>query len=172
MGEYKWYAMYTRSRAEKKAYRDLVDLNVEVYLPLITKFRKWSDRVKPVEMPLLSSYIFVKVSEKEYYDVLNLNNVVCYICFEGKAAPIPENQINSLKVLCEASAKGKVEVQALDFAAGEQVVINQGDFEGFSGEIVHQKGSSRLIVRLQHLNCSISLEINASMVDKLIKKEA
>ncbi len=167
MGDKKWYALYTRSRAEKKALRDLEDLGVEVFLPIVRKYRKWSDRVKAVDMPLLSSYIFVCVSETDYYTALNVRDVVCYVTFEGKAVPIQEKEINNLKLICGSKLSEDVTVESFEFEKGEQIKINQGDFKGFEGEVIHSNSSSKLVVRLQHLNCSIAVQLKAFMVDKV-----
>lgn len=41
-----WYALYVRSRAEKKVSQELEHIGIEVFLPLITRVRQWSDRKK------------------------------------------------------------------------------------------------------------------------------
>ena len=60
---YNWYALYTFPRFEKKVYKRLVERGIEAYLPLQKKLRKWKDRKKWIEEPLIRSYIFVKISE-------------------------------------------------------------------------------------------------------------
>ena len=55
-----------------KVYQELKNQSVEAYLPLEKKIRQWSDRKKKVEEPMIRSYVFVKSSEKEYYDILNV----------------------------------------------------------------------------------------------------
>ncbi len=169
MGEYKWHALYTRSRAEKKALQFAEEYGVDAYLPIIRQYRKWSDRVKAVDVPLLPSYLFVKVSEKEYYDILNSPYIVCYITFEGKAAPIPETQINNLRLICGAKDVESIEVKQLDFKPGEKIRIMHGDFAGFEGEIVYEKAGAKLVVRLENLSCSIVVELSALKVEKLKK---
>jgi hypothetical protein len=57
----KWYAIYTNPRAEKLVRDRLLEAEVDVFLPLHKTFRIWSDRKKLVEVPLLTSYVFVKV---------------------------------------------------------------------------------------------------------------
>ena len=52
-----WHALYVHSRAEKKVYERLVEMGLEAYLPLITKMKRWSDRMKKVEEPLFKSYL-------------------------------------------------------------------------------------------------------------------
>ena len=93
-GQKLWHVVYTRSRTEKKVCDELTINNIECFLPLQKKLRQWKDRKKWVEMPLMSGYCFVHVSRKEYDKVLQTNNVVCYITFEGKAAAIPDKQID------------------------------------------------------------------------------
>jgi len=65
-----WFAAYTRSRNEKKVAGELEEQHIEYYLPLIKTIRQWSDRKKKVEVPLINSYIFVRIIEKEYLKVL------------------------------------------------------------------------------------------------------
>ena len=62
-----WYAIYTRSRFEKKIAADLTSKGLESFLPLHEVIRFWSDRKKKVEMPLFPSYVFVHANTKERY---------------------------------------------------------------------------------------------------------
>jgi transcriptional antiterminator RfaH len=70
---------------------------IDAYLPLQKKLKVWSDRKKWVEEPLIRSYVFVRVCEREYYEVLNIQGVVKYVTFNSKAAPIPDWQIDAMK---------------------------------------------------------------------------
>ncbi len=92
-----WYALYTKSRNEKKVHQLLEEAGIESYLPLIKTLKQWSDRKKWVEEPLFKSYIFVQVQANQYYHVLNIPGIVRYITFEGKAVIVPEKQILAIK---------------------------------------------------------------------------
>ena len=59
-----WFAVYTKSRNEKKVYERLIDEGYEAYLPLQKRLKQWSDRKKWVEEPLLRSYVFVKINRE------------------------------------------------------------------------------------------------------------
>ena len=85
-------------------YSELEEKGIETYLPLKKELRVWSDRKKWVESPLFTSYVFVKVSDREYHEAVNSDWAVCYVCFESRAVPIPDSQIESLK-LCGAYSK-------------------------------------------------------------------
>jgi len=72
----KWYAVYTKSRTEKKLTGRLNEKGIESYLPLRKTLKQWSDRKKIVEEPLISSYVFVNIQNSRYYDVLNTQGAV------------------------------------------------------------------------------------------------
>ena len=69
--EPQWVALYTNPRAEKKAESNLKETGFEVYLPLRKELHTWSDRKKWVEVPLLKSYIFAKITAKQQIPVVN-----------------------------------------------------------------------------------------------------
>ena len=50
-----WFAIYTRPKNEKKVAEQLFNLGIEVYCPMVTQMKQWSDRKKKVESPLISS---------------------------------------------------------------------------------------------------------------------
>jgi len=78
-----WYAVYTRSRAEKKVLAELEAKNIECFLPLQKQLRQWKDRKKWVEVPLIPGYCFVHINRIDYDRVLHINNVVSYTIFEN-----------------------------------------------------------------------------------------
>lgn len=156
---YKWYPVYTRSRAEKKAYNELINKNIKCYLPLKKTLKQWSDRKKIVEEPLIKSYLFVYISAKEYAEVLMTNGIARFLYFSGNIASMPEQQIENLKLLLATDAE--LEVLEYDIKAGEKVIIKAGPFKGMLAEIVALHNKQRLILRLE--NMGIAVEINTSM---------
>jgi len=156
---YKWYPVYTRSRAEKKAYDELLKKDIKCYLPLKKTLKQWSDRKKIVEEPLIKSYLFVYISAREYAEVLMTNGIARFLYFSGNIASMPEQQIENLKLLLATDAE--LEVLEYDIKAGEQVIIKAGPFKGMLAEIVALHNKRRLILRLE--NMGVAIEINTSM---------
>jgi transcription antitermination factor NusG len=148
-----WLAAYTKPRNEKKVYERLVEAGYETYLPLQRTQKQWSDRKKWVEEPLLRSYIFIKITEKQYYQALTIPGLVRYVTFEGKAAPIPEKQIDALKLFM--GEQFDVEVTDEVFEPGQPISITLGKLSGFEGEVVKHKGKKKVIIRLNHITHSI-----------------
>ncbi|HSO87891.1 MAG TPA: UpxY family transcription antiterminator [Draconibacterium sp.] len=161
-----WYVVYTRSRAEKKVQTELSLKNIENFLPMQKKLRQWKDRKKWVEMPLMSGYCFVHISRKEYDSVLQTNNVVCYVRFEGKAAVIPESQIDGLKKMLK-QYDFEVNVSTENFAPGKKVEVIEGPMIGLRGELVEARGKNKFILRFNQINSVVSVEIPANHLSML-----
>lgn len=153
-----WYAVYTRSRAERKLYAYLTQKGVKCFLPMTKVLKQYSDRKKWVQKPLIPSYIFVQINKREYFDVLNTAGAVRYVCFEGKAASIPDNQIEALHnfVLNKPEdlyvGYGRLE-------AGDLMEVMYGPLKGVRGEVLQMRGTHRLLLRFSSLDLCIHTEV-------------
>ena len=159
-----WFALYTRSRTEKQVHEQLRSAGFEVYLPLIRTLRQWTDRKKWVEMPLFRSYVFVHITPGEYYDVLNIPGAVRYVTFEGKAVPIPPQQIEAIKQYV-SSGQDLPDVD-LDILPGARVDITTGPMKGLSGELIRLMGKKKVRIEIDGLGRYIYLELPASYIRK------
>ncbi len=164
--EYNWYAIYVRSRGEKVAAKLLEEKGIEIYLPLQRKLRQWSDRKKWVEVPYINSYVFVKTSEKEYYNILNTQGVVRYVTFEGKAAIIPHWQIEAMRKVIDGDIP--VSFSSYRFEKGDQVIIESGVLMGYKGEVIKDtNGEKRIIIRIGQMGLSMLAQIDLNTVKKI-----
>ncbi len=166
-----WHVIYTRSRAEKKVKEELTLKGIECFLPLQKKLRQWKDRKKWVETPLISGYCFVRISLKEYDDVLRTNHVVCYITFEGKAAIIPEKQIDALRRMLKQQ-DFDISVTHETFEPGKKVEIIEGPMMGTRGELLEVRGKNKFILRLYQINSIFTAEVPASHLSFLPSEPA
>ena len=78
-----WYVIYTKPRNEKKVAERLQQIGITVYCPMITMIKQWSDRKKKVQIPLLNSYVFVCLEDKEREKVFQVSGVVRYLFWLG-----------------------------------------------------------------------------------------
>jgi transcription antitermination factor NusG len=164
--EYFWHAVYVKSRAEKKANEELLQKQIETFLPLQRKLRQWSDRKKWVEMPLISGYLFVKVSRKEYESVLQVNNVVSYVRFEGVAAIIPERQIDYLKLLLKQE-NIDIEITQEKLAPGQMIEVIAGPLIGVQGKLVRIHGKNKVAIELENIGHSALFEISVANIQRI-----
>ena len=99
--EQNWYAVFTKPRAEKKVVERLEEGDIEVFLPLVKTLRQWSDRKKYVQLPLIPSYVFVRMNEKDLNKVLPYPGTVAVLKHLGKPAKVKQSEIDNLKILSD-----------------------------------------------------------------------
>ena len=148
-----WFAIYTRPKNEKKVAEQLFKLGIDVYCPMVSQIKQWSDRKKKVESPLISSYVFVNLEEKERNKVFEVPGIVRYLYWLGKPAIIQDNEIASLK----ESLKGiltSVEVEGIQ--PGDSLTITNGPFQGKEG-IVSQLEKNKIRLVLKELGVLITI---------------
>jgi transcriptional antiterminator RfaH len=151
-----WFALYTRPKKEKKVTEQLEQLGIEAYCPMITQIKQWSDRKKKVETPLIRSYVFVNLEEKERNKVFEVHGIVRYLYWLGKPAIIQEHEIAALK----NSLKGiltSVEVEGIK--PGDNLTIPKGPFQGKEGVVTQvEKNKIRLVLKELGVLITISRE--------------
>lgn len=163
--ERKWYALYTKSRNEKKVYQKLIEKNIEAYLPLEKRLKQWSDRKKWVEEPMIRSYIFVKIFLYDLQDVLQTPGVVTIIRFGGSPEAIPENQINTIKKILSNDID--YEISSEKFDVGQKVEVSCGNLKGIKGELINHLNKYKVIIRIESINQNLLVQINPSNLLKL-----
>ena len=163
--ENKWYALYTRPRAEKQVYQRLAEAGIETFLPLQKTYRMWSDRKKMVEKPLLTSYVFVKTKSKYFPEVYKAQGVVKFVTFEGHPASIPHKQIDNLRLLINSDEE--IEVTGEQFAKGDNVEVTNGSLVGLTGELITIGSKKRVVVRIDKLEQNILLKIPIAFLRKI-----
>src|SRR5665647_258094 len=168
---YQWYAIYTKANAEKKLFDNLQEKKIECYLPTRRVQKIWSDRKKWVDEPLFRCYIFVKVSYKEFFTAKNTDGAVCYISFGGKAQAIPEVQINNIKTFL-SQIDHEITLSYERIQKGVNVEVLHGSLKGIIGEVINICGQSRLIIRIDSMNCSLYANISKDEVTILEEKPA
>jgi len=155
-----WFAIYTFPRAEKKIHAELLNKGIEAYLPLLRTLKQWSDRKKWVEEPLFRSYVFVNISESKYFEVLNTPGIVRYVTFEGKAVPVPEQQIEAIRYyLSNEDPPGE---SPGDLTPGKTVEVMKGPLRGLRGELTEISGRHKVKVEISAIGQSILVTIPLS----------
>ena len=153
----KWIAVYTKPNHEKTVEKELLQKEFEVYLPILKKKRNWSDRKKWIESPLFRSYIFVRIEIKNSLFVLQTRGVVKVIKFGSEVAVIQNNCIQAIKLMIE----GGYIPESIDyFVKGEKVEVKNGPLKGIIGEVSRVDNSDRLLVRVDAIQHSISVQID------------
>lgn len=153
----KWFAVYTRPRFEKKVKEELIKQDIECYLPTQKVLSFWKDRKKWIEKVLFTSYIFVKITKKDFFKVLNTDGVVKFISIGKQACEIQEKQIETIKLLIENNFA--IITETYEFNIGEEVEIIAGGLKGIKGKLTDYKGKQKVVLTIDAINTCMLVEI-------------
>lgn len=149
-----WFALYTKPRNEKKVADNLALLGIEVYCPMVSIVKQWSDRKKTTQQPLLNSYVFVKLDEKDRARVFDVSGVVRYLFWLGKPAIVKEYEILAIKEMLQEKYK---EITVTGIQPGSKITLQEGAFKGQIATFKEQKGNKTILV-LDSLGMTLILE--------------
>lgn len=160
----KWFAAYTTPRHEKAVVRQLDARHVESFLPLYSSVRRWKNGCRvTVDRPLFPGYVFVRVRRRDSVKVLQVPGVLSIVSSGREPAALPSAEIESLRV---GLLLRQFEPHPY-LVAGEKVRITAGSLEGMVGVLVRRKNDFRVILTLDLIRQSVSVEIGADEIEPL-----
>jgi transcription antitermination factor NusG len=163
--EPRWFAVYTRYKREKLVLKELQRRGIHAYLPLQTVTRYYTRKVKTVHLPLISCYMFVRITRSEYVPVLEVTGVLHFVRFRKDLLSIPEREIDIMRMVCGEDVQ--VEVTEGPMAPGDRVEIMGGRLTGMQGTLVEQSGNRRFAVALDTLGMQLRMEVPKERLKRL-----
>jgi transcriptional antiterminator RfaH len=162
----KWLVVKTKANAEKKVAERLASKGIEVYLPLYTTMKQWSDRKKKVQKPLISSTVFVHVDEKDrelFWNVVGISGMLYYL---GKPAVVRDEEILILQQMLQEGIYESVELSHT-LIEGQEVEITGGDFKGLRGIVLEEVNAQKVVIALQGLGAQVVFTLKKGAVRKV-----
>lgn len=159
--EARWFAAYTNANHEKRVALQVRQRTIEHFLPLYHSMRRWRDRCVKLELPLFPGYVFVRLALRDRLQVLQVPGVVRLVGFNGVATPLPDEEIESLRV---ALAEGLRAEPHPYLKVGRRVRVTKGPLAGREGLLKRWKGDLRVVLSIESIQRSISIEVDASSV--------
>lgn len=165
--ERKWFAVYTRFKREKIVLKQLMEKGIDAYLPLSTYKRVYTRKIKKIELPLISCYVFVKIFHSEYFSVLSTQDVVKFVKFSHELLAIPEREINILKAITGQN----IEVEAIKLVPeiGDDIEICFGSLYGLKGKLVDHHNDKNVVIELVQMGFSMRMHVDSQYL-KIINK--
>lgn len=130
----RWYALYTRSKWEKKVSELLDAKQIENYCPVQRLERNWSDRKKIILEPLFKSYVLVRLAPKAHIPVLQTDGVIGFVTFQGKPAVIRDEEIDTVKQFLQDYEH--IQVERIDVNVNDEVTIIHGPLMQQTGQVM------------------------------------
>ncbi len=160
-----WFALYTQHRHEKAIARFISGKGLEVFLPLYKTAHRWKDRMKELELPLFPNYVFVLSNSTQRAAVLSTPGVYDFVRLSGAPAPIPQEEIDAVRL----AVGHRLNAEPHPFLkSGDRVRVKSGPLEGLEGILIRKKNFYRLVLSVELLVKSISVEVEACDVERTV----
>ena len=156
-----WYAIWTRSRHEQVVREQISRKQYDAFLPTIPKWSRWKDRKKKIDWPLFPGYCFAKFDPAEALAILKCTGVVNIVSFEGRPAPIPEHEIESIRTLISSDLQYD---PCPLIKEGMMVEVVHGALKGVVGRLIRKGAHARLILTVDLIGQGVSVEVDAADV--------
>jgi len=131
-----WYALYTRSRHEKRVAETLEQR--------------------------------VRFRPEDASKVLSVPGSVQVIGVAGKPAPIPDDEMENVRLFTECLAEtGVVPRPTPSIELGEQVLVQAGPFAGVRGVVLEHRGVDRVLIQigLSAIGQALKIELDAESLE-------
>jgi transcription antitermination factor NusG len=158
----KWYAVYTKPRWEKKVAAALTTVQVENYCPLNRVVKQWSDRKKMVYEPLFTSYVFVRIDEKQNAEIREINGILNFVHWLGRPAVIRDVEIQLMMQFLDTHSNVRVECQSMQIR--DTIRITGGPLMNRHGKVL-MVNSNTVKVELHSLGCIMYAELKKANVE-------
>jgi transcription antitermination factor NusG len=163
--EKRWFAVYTRYRAEKYVCDKLSKKGIENYVPLLKYTRVYTRKKKQVELPLISCYVFVNITKEDYIKVLQTENVINFLKIRGAMISIPQKEIDIMRWVVGEELVEKAHNSPLE--KGMKVEIVSGNLTGIKGIVIKRKSKKYVQIALDSLGYTLDLNISEDMLQKV-----
>ena len=159
-----WYAVYTKPKHERTVNSHLVQEGITAFLPEIERWSRRRDRKKKVSYPIFPGYLFINtdLNGDSRLKVIKTKGVVRILGNKGIPTAIPACQIDAIKKAID----NKKTITTYPYLKKGQIVrVIHGPLNGVEGIFLSEKGKEKLIVAVDILQRSVSIEIEEADVE-------
>jgi transcriptional antiterminator NusG len=164
MEQQAWYAVRVRSNHENTTATFLRSTGHTIFHPTYRDERRWSDRVKQLDVPLFSGYLFCYMNISQRLPVLQAPGAVDIVGFGKTFVSVPEEEIEAVRTIVNSAALAR---PCMYLNVGERVRMEAGPLMGVEGILLERKKDTRLVLSVHLLQRSIATEVNLDWVRPL-----
>jgi transcription antitermination factor NusG len=156
-----WYALRVRSNFEQTTSTFLTANGYPTFLPTYRERRRWSDRMKDVDVPLFRGYVFCHMDIDRRQMVVQAPGFLNVVRCGTEFLPVPESEIAAIRKIVDSPV---FRTPWPYLCMGEKVIIHRGPLAGVEGILLEQKNERRLIVSVHLLQRSVAAEVSLDWV--------
>jgi transcription antitermination factor NusG len=162
-----WFATYTHSCQEKRVVQHFQVRDIEYFLPVYRMINHWKNGLRvPIERPLFPGYVFVKAGIKDRVRILEVPGVHSIVGTGREPAALDYEEIEALRRGVRVS---NPEPHPF-LKVGTKARIRRGPLEGMGGIVIRQKNTFRVILSIDLIMKSISVEVDEADLEIVSQK--
>ena len=153
----RWFALRVKSRSEKVVATMAANKGFEEFLPVYQCRRRWSDRLKQVELPLFPGYVFCRLNPQCRLPLLTIPGVLYFVGLGKTPVPLEDAEIAAI----QAAVRSDLSTEPWPYLeTGDRIVLTEGPLTGVEGILIGAAKQDRLIVSVTLLKRSIAVTID------------
>jgi transcription antitermination factor NusG len=157
-----WFAAQVWAGKEFFCARQLHSRGYEVFLPCYPESRRWSDRVKKIERPLFSGYVFCRMHGDVVGKVLTASGVIRIVNDGRRPLAIPADEIAVIRRAIDVG----LAVEPWPFLqVGQRVRVCAGPLRDVEGIVLRANNRHKLVISIPLLQRSVAVEIEVEHVE-------
>ena len=160
--QHPWFALKVNTRSEDLACRALSNRGYEVFSPTFPERRRYTDRFKVVDTPILAGYVLIRWEENSKVPILSCPAVQNFVSFGGRPEPVPERTVADIGRMLN---NGGRPVPYL--TVGRRVRVETGVLAGIEGTYLRQANGGQLVISVDMIQRSVALQIDEDHVRPL-----
>lgn len=159
--QWPWFAILVRTSREKTASLLLENAGYECFLPISKYLRRWSDRMKEIEVPLFPGYLFCRMNPQNRLPVLMTPGVIQIVGTGKTPIPVEEEEIAAIQ---RVGKSGLPTMPWPYLQVGHAARIEDGPLRGMTGIVIKIKSGLKLVLSVNLLQRSVAVEIDRSWI--------
>ena len=159
-----WFAVVIKPQHERAVQDGLCQKGLESFLPTYCAARRWSDRVKRLQLPLFPGYVFCRFEYGQRLPVLRTPGVRSIVSFGPEIIPVPNDDIDRIRRMVISGCG----VEPWPFLnVGQRVRVHDGPLTGLEGTLTEFRSTWRLVVGLELLQRSVAVQLARDQITPL-----
>jgi transcriptional antiterminator RfaH len=144
-----WFAIQSKSRQEGFAAARVAKLDLAVFLPQIQEEQSTRSGLRKLTKALFPGYFFARFCPLKSLEVVRYAPGVSRVVSSGRFPIAVASEILS-SIYEQIEPDGFIRLNSRDFQPGDKVIIQQGPFQGWIGEVQReQNGGRRVMILLE-----------------------
>jgi transcription antitermination factor NusG len=151
-----WFAVRVRPRYERQVADSIQSKGFSCFLPVYSARRRWSDRVKELELPLFDGYVFCQTDIDRRLPILTTPGVIQFVGVGKTPIPVEDHEMEAIRTVAQSGSLAK---PWPFLRQGDRVRVDEGPLRSLEGILLSSERDDHLVVSVTLLQRSVAVRV-------------